>query len=331
MRDKLLGRLTFDPLAFSREPAKSQNEILRRLVHLDFSLLDGQRKTAYDRRAMHKKSVSIAEGQLATLPTHANVPKEEIPIDDLSAKIRKGDELRRIAQTRMDSVETVQRNVEALQRGRAEKAGTLREIRAQIERLEARYAAEDSDQAKLDIEIEAKTTELSNLVAVMEEAKAAVPNFEELDTQLAEVDRTNRKVRENLARAAQEAEVKRLAGLVAEEDAKIKKIDTKKEETLQSTKFPIAGLGLSDEGVTFNNLPLEQASSSEQLRISVAIGLALNPSVNVLLIRNGNLLDEENLKLVTDMAEAASAQVWMEFVTASPEGMTVLMEDGHVK
>src|SRR5262249_30133280 len=145
------------------------------------------------------------------------------------------------------------------------------------------------------------------------------------------IDAKNTKVRLNLAKAAQEAEVERLRKLVEEDDDMVKAVDAKKKELLGAAKFPIDGLGLSDNGVTWNGLPLEQASASEQLRISVAIALALNPTLRVLLVRNGNLLDDDNLKALAEQAEEAKAQVWMEFVTTKPEGMTVVMEDGHAK
>ena len=38
---------------------------------------------------------------------------------------------------------------------------------------------------------------------------------------------------------------------------------------------------------------------------------------------------DDNLKLVAEQAEAAGAQVWMEYVTASADGVAVMLEDGH--
>jgi hypothetical protein len=64
--------------------------------------------------------------------------------------------------------------------------------------------------------------------------------------------------------------------------------------------------------------------------VSVAIGLALNPKLKVLLVRNGNLLDDDGLKALSEMADASGAQVWMELVTKDAGGVTVMIEDGHV-
>ena len=50
MLDELTGKLTFDPLAFSRMPPKEQVNTLKSLVGLDFSELDAKRQALYDER-----------------------------------------------------------------------------------------------------------------------------------------------------------------------------------------------------------------------------------------------------------------------------------------
>jgi hypothetical protein len=81
--------------------------------------------------------------------------------------------------------------------------------------------------------------------------------------------------------------------------------------------------------VTLNGLPLEQASSAEQLRASVAIGLAMHPKLKVLLVRDGSLLDEQSLAMVAKMAEQAGGQVWLERVSKGAE-CSLVIEDGMV-
>ncbi len=97
---------------------------------------------------------------------------------------------------------------------------------------------------------------------------------------------------------------------------------------VKEAKFPIDGLAFGDVGVLYNGLPFEQASTAIKLRTSVAIGLALNPTVKVLLVHEGAFLDEDNLRLVGEMADAADAQVWIERV--GTQGVGVVIEDGQV-
>jgi hypothetical protein len=120
-----------------------------------------------------------------------------------------------------------------------------------------------------------------------------------------------------------EAEAKRL-------DAEVTAVDRQKAEALLAAKFPVEGLGFGDTGVTLNGLPLEQASGAEQLRVSLAMGIALNPKLRVMLIRDGSLLDETSLALVGQMAERADMQVWIEMV-ADRGAAGVVIEDGMVE
>ncbi|MCR4294647.1 MAG: AAA family ATPase, partial [Elusimicrobia bacterium] len=72
MLDKLVGILSFDPLAFARLPAKEQAETLRKLAGLDFAAQDGQRRTLYEQRTEVNRDVSRLDAQLAGLPFHAD-------------------------------------------------------------------------------------------------------------------------------------------------------------------------------------------------------------------------------------------------------------------
>jgi hypothetical protein len=79
----------------------------------------------------------------------------------------------------------------------------------------------------------------------------------------------------------------------------------------------------------YRGFPFEQASSAEQLRVSAAIGMALNPELKVMLIRDGSLLDAESLRLLSELAERADHQIWIERVSTGEE-VSVVIEDGLV-
>jgi hypothetical protein len=60
------------------------------------------------------------------------------------------------------------------------------------------------------------------------------------------------------------------------------------------------------------------------------MGLAANPTLRLILIRDGSLLDKHNLQMVGEMADAADAQVWLERVGEGEE-CSVVIEDGGVR
>ena len=325
--DKLYGKLTFDPLAFRLENPVAQNEILRRLVNLDFAEVNEKRREMFSARAMEKKTLIIAETRLANLPKHPSpqgvYETVETPIDEVSNEIRRAEELRQAAAEADRDVSKMNQAIESLQRDRALMAAQIKTLRAQLEQLDAKQAA-------CDIEVDAKTAVLADLEVLAAKAQAAVPDSVALASKFTELDVKNTHARQNQAWLVQEQEVKNHQALVAELTKKLEEIDEYKTAKLQAAKFPVAGLGLTDDGVTFEGLPLSEVAASVQLRVSIAIGIALNPTLKVLLIRNGNLLDDDSLKLVAEQAAAADAQVWMEYVTSDAGDVSVMLEDGHV-
>lgn len=160
-----------------------------------------------------------------------------------------------------------------------------------------------------------------------------VINAKVIHVQMANAEEINSKIREN--RLYTEVDQK-LCGLRKQSKSlsdQMMRITDFKAETLAKAKFPINGLAIGgddDGGVTFEGIPLSQCSSSQQIKISVAIGLAMNPKLRVLLIREGSLLDEKNLAMIAKMAADADSQVWVERVSKGKE-CTVIIEDGSVK
>jgi hypothetical protein len=153
---------------------------------------------------------------------------------------------------------------------------------------------------------------------------------EPIHERIRNAEATNEKVRSNARRKLLATEHARLLALSTATSDAIEAIDDDKQKQLESAKWPVDGLGFSDDGITFGGLPFEQASSAEQLRVAVAIGLALNPTLRVLLIRDGSLLDGDNLEAISEMASEADAQVWLERV-GDDGHCAVVIEDGQIK
>lgn len=323
MLDKLLGKLTFDPLAFKDLDPKPQDEMLRRLVGLDVTTIEQRRRAAFDQRAMLKKTHEIKAAQLLALPRHDDVPEAEVSMDAVSQEMLKAEELRKLAEDAERVVESRRHQVSVYEL-------ELKALQLELKRFEEALVAAQDKYSTFNKSKEDAERELDAAQITAQAARAVVPDVSVVRARLAEVEATNAKVRANQLHATRAKDVAEVADEVKRCDVDVKAAEDEKRKALDAAQFPVAGLGVSDDGVTFNGLPFSQASSSEQLRVSVAIGLALNPTLKVLLIRNGNLLDEDKLKLVAEQAEAADAQVWMEYVTSKDEGVQVMIEDGHV-
>lgn len=183
--------------------------------------------------------------------------------------------------------------------------------------------------AELEARVEARKAELHDLNHRMLQM-GELPDLDALKASLDTVEERNEGIR------AQKVDAERW-GLLDAEGAHYKKLtaaldqlDANKAKALSEAKMPIEGLAFDEEGVTYQGLPFAQASAAEQLRVSLAMALAMNPDIRVVRITDGSLLDGANMELVAKMAAEAGAQVWLERVSDEGE-IGVVIEDGAVK
>lgn len=304
--DKLLGALTFDPIAFARMEPSAQRATLQRLVGLDFTQLDAARDRAFSNRTIANREEKAAAARLAAAALHEDAPEGPVSVADLSA--------------RMASAMRQNARNDEIRRAVAAQEETLAKCDLAINRMER-------DLAKAR---EARLAYFESLAAARAMAAGvADTDIEPLERAIAEAEAVNGKVRDNRLHGSLKEELAVRQARVKELSREIESIDAMKAEQLAAATMPIAGLSFAEGGVTLNGLPLEQASAAEQLRVSVAIGLAMNPKLRVLLIRDASLLDTDSLRMVGEMATAAGAQVWLERVERD-EATTVLIEDGQV-
>lgn len=289
--DALVGRLSFDPLEFTRLSDRDQVTALLDLVHLDVDLDDLARKrqAAYDQRT----EIGRQGKAIGDIPERVEAPEVEQSAGDLIAKIRDGERL----------------------------------IARQADEVDAVHLAED-EIATIRQELETWEMKLADRRARVE-AHVPTPDIAALSAELDALEDTNRKVRRNAEIAQQAA---RKADLIAQYEAlteTITDLDQTKAKALAKAEFPVVGLGFDDNGVTYQGVPFSQASSAEQIRVSLAMAMALNPKLRVIRILDGSLLDADNMALITEMAAAADWQVWIERVTDG-SGVGVVIEDGSV-
>lgn len=307
--DKLTTKVTFDPLKFLRLEPRFQVDELRRLVKLDTTALDTERGRIYTERTVHNRNIEQDAAILKATPRHPDAPKDQIQSKPI-----------------LDKISEV--SAHNLQRERFASSIELAESKVTVleNEVEAAKKALVTAESRRDL---AKTAlvKANELYAPYADAKDDAA----LQKELAAVEETNRKVREN---ETYEQRAAALAFKNAEADkitARIAAIDAEKKKKSAETKYPIEGLAIAETGViTFGGLPLSQASQAEQMRISVAIAAAMNPKLRVMLIRDGSLVDEEGLALLEGLAKEFDLQIWIERV-GKKDKCAVIIEDGKIE
>lgn len=288
--DALVGRLSFDPLEFTRLSARDQVAALLDLVELDVdpAAIAVERQRLYDERLVVGQQ-GKAIGEVPTLI--ADVPDAEVSASALIGQIRDAEDANR-------------------------------DILASRERVRALTA--------LIADLERQIVEAKQSLSLVSEIGAhEFVDTQTLNEQLSKVEETNRAVRFNTDAIAKAEQAEALRGEYNGLTAAIDTLDAKKAAALAKATFPVDGLGFDDNGVTYGGVPFSQASSAEQIRVSLAMAMSLNPKLRVIRILDGSLLDTENLALISTMAADKDYQVWIERV-ADGSGVGVVIEDGSV-
>ena len=95
-------------------------------------------------------------------------------------------------------------------------------------------------------------------------------------------------------------------------------------------KIPDQKLSLTDEGIAYDGTPFSQISYSEQLKVCIQIGMALNTKLKVLRISDWSLMDNSSKETVRSMAKEFDYQVWAEEVDETGR-VGFYIEEGEVK
>lgn len=302
--DALLGELTFDPLAFARDDAKGQVATLKSLVR-DFDFEDNADavKRAYDQRTDENRMRDRESAAMLAITIPRDAPAAAVDTADLARQLSE-------ATAHNQTISDRQR--------RREEAGTqIEQLLAGAERLRAQAASAEAQAAKLQTALDAaealpEPIDIAAITARIETASSINTAF----------DLVQRRTRHREAAGAHE---KRSADL----SANITRLREAARAAIEQANLPVAGLALGEDSVLFGGLPFVQASAAEQLRVSVAVAMALNPGLRVLRITDGSLLDRESMAMLAEMASAKGYQIWIERVLEDGKvGFTI--EDGTI-
>jgi len=307
--DKILGDLTFDPLSFSRMKEKEQLELLKKLVGLDFSDLDKTMYEKYEQRTFINREIKELDGQFKSfIITQEELPEEELSLKDELQKLRKMEE-----QDKKHN-EFQQKGIVLLE--------STTEKRKRIKKLQDMIVVLEGEIEDNGIKLE----ELERIAPaeVLEDKLQKARDFVE------SIELKNKKIRDRneYNRIKQVLEEKRKIS----EELSIERdnIQLEKVKRIKNCKFPVKNLSIDENIVLYEGKPFKQLSSGEQVMISTAIAMTLNPTLKVILIREGSLLDSRGLGMVAKAAQNKDYQVWIEKVDETGE-CGIYIEEGEIK
>ncbi|RWC99816.1 MAG: hypothetical protein EOS58_31725 [Mesorhizobium sp.] len=316
--DQLVGELTMDPLEFTKMKPDVQFDALRRFVPgFDFDKNAADNDKDFKARTDVNRRAKEARAQAAGIVVADGTPNE--PIDE-SALIEELQD----AGTHNADIEKRRANRAALQLDIDRRADDVLRARDQIEELKRQIAAKEqgiaADEAWISEQRE-RLQKAGKLPAQIDQS--------EITAKIAAARRINEAVAEKnkyldlLARAeALELESAALTKAMADRDAE-------KAKAIAGAKMPVDGIGFGDGIITLNGQPFDQASQAEQIDASMAIAMAANSRLRVVLIRDAALLDDDSWQAVVALAEKYDCQVWLETVNSDRAG-AIVIEDGSI-
>lgn len=338
--DRIVGKLAFDPLEFAKADQKKQVEMLLSVVDLKvdtaklksisgvevieedsnpLNTLNHVYSEVAENRKLVNRQLDSAKKVLAELPDVEKV--EEVSLVELVTEKERLEKINQQNNLMRESVNSQRTKVEQL-------SVVVDKTLNEITELERQLVAKKSL-------LETQRTDLNNAGTVLNDMKEAVKvlvdeDLTEINTKIANADQTNKQAQQFINRRAKQVELNKYQTESDNYTAKLKKIAEYKQEIVANTKFPVDGLDFAGGGVIYNGIPFKQASTAQALRVSTAIGMAINPKLRVMLIDGAECLDSTQMKIISEMAADQDYQLWLTRVTED-EKVGIYIEDGAIK
>lgn len=198
-----------------------------------------------------------------------------------------------------------------------------------IKELELKLAALKESRGDLISKIDAKQEEYFEAA---DKVDTIIPiDFTDIDERIDRLDEDNMIATniETLKKA--KADYKQAENDSARFSDQIEKVKAYKLSLVEQADLPLPGLGFEDGQVIYNGLPLDQASTREEIEISCAICMAQHPRIGILTIDRGwSELDKSGQEVIREYAQRTGAQIWVTQVSEEPgsEGFHII--DGEL-
>jgi len=312
--DSKINKISFDPVEFSRKDDKEKEELLRKITGLDTKALETEKARMYELRKVVGREVE----RLKVFKNELGEPVYGLPDEEASSSelLRKIDDINSTSVRRNQLVSKVsgyKNDITLLEERLVEKDRQIKELKQQYDNL-----------------VKSRGALLNTISDLESEAnKIVVEDTTALRGELMSLEETNKLIRKNQQIATITNQHDDKAAEYNDYTQQIHDIDTSIQELVHSTEFPIEGLSVDESGIIFNGQPISQASQAEQIKIGLAIAESLNPELQIVLVKDGSLLDKTSMRVIRDFAKEKDCQIWVERIEPDSQD-AIIIEDGGV-
>lgn len=316
--DTLVKNLSFDPLHFAGMSEKERKNEIRTITGLDLNKFDADTNVLMTTRTMEGRPIETLKSRLKGMPeADPTLPAKPIDTEKLLRRMQEAEQHNRDVDTKARAIEEKYAEADGQDKAAADALKRISELEKEI--IALRKTSKDATADAKKVRIQA------------DKLKKAIPAKLEIvaiGRELSEANETNRKLERAQERKNVESQLANQEKLYNDLTAQITKRKSEREEMIRNAHMPIKGLSIGDDDVLYNNVPFSQISRGEQVKVSVYIAMALNPTIRTLRIKDGAALDKKNLKLIEEIATEHDYQVFIERVEPSDEH-AIIIENGE--
>ncbi len=313
--DEFVEKLALDLPKFMAQNSKDKARTLLRIIGMEDEVkrLDDQEQQLYNRRHALGQIADQKRKYAQEMQSFPGVPESPVSAGELIERqqailLRNAEN-----QKKRDNVQfLVQQHSILVQR--------IESLSAQIAALIGQKKEAEESFRQLQQDLETAKLDASTL---QDESTA------ELEESIRQVDEINRKVRANLDK---EKAVEDADAMTRDYDAMTAQIEAVRDERtklLQDAHMPLPDLTVEQGELLYKGKAWDCMSSSEQLRVSVAIVRAINPKCNFVLIDKTEAMDVDTMREFGEWLEKEGLQAICTRV-GTDGACQIIIEDGTV-
>ncbi|MBQ4346442.1 MAG: AAA family ATPase [Oscillospiraceae bacterium] len=304
--DSFISELALNLPKFMQASDKEKADTLLQIIGVGEQLtqMEQEEKRLYDQRTAIGQIAQQKAKYAAELVRWDNIP--DTPISASELILQQQEILARNGENQRKRLHLAQ--LTAKKNQLSERIAMLRQ---QLQDIMKEY-----EQVVADEETAMKT------VAELQDASTA-----ELEASIAGIDKINVKIRDNMNKAAAEAEAKGYADQYEELTDRIEAIRKAKRDLLLGADLPLPGLSVEQGKLLFGGKAWDCMSGSEQLRVATAIVRKLNPNCGFVLLDKLEQMDMQTLAEFGAWLEAEGLQAIATRVSTGDE-CSIIIEDG---
>ncbi len=308
--DSFIGALSFDPLQFFSLKQEKQYNVLKDMLGLNkLDELDNRNKKDFEARTDINRDIKTKKALVEAIKVNNDIEIKQVDVNKLVSKLQKVNE----------------KNNKVIFDNQANEQKIIR-----VEELYNRIK-------KLRKELEDTVNQHDMIVREIEGfKKEEFVDVNILKKDIKDAQEINDNYHKHQVKDQHIIDLQQLEDASTALTEKMEKRDLEKVKLMSKANIEgiIPGLNLDGGVIRYNNVALSECSTAERIKVSFAIGVASNYKLRTIFIKDGNSLDNKNMKLIKELAKEKDYNIMIELINDCPNEkgtMKIVIEAGEIQ